>query len=143
MDYPSNPSDWNASAFHHMYPSNFGESANAAHEDLQNVFATSSQSTNEPQIQQNVEPARELQPEVLTGLDQNLPAPMSAPPRVASRRSRYHDLNWEEHKGKIKELYLEEDRTLQDTMRIMREAYSFDASLVHISAELSQCTDIE
>ena len=53
---------------------------------------------------------------------------MAAPPRTASRRSKYKGLDWDEHKPKIKELYLDEDRSLSETMRIMKEAYSFNAS---------------
>ena len=44
------------------------------------------------------------------------------------RRSRYSNLNWDEAKAKIRTLYLIENRSLQETMRIMKEAHSFDAS---------------
>ena len=48
--------------------------------------------------------------------------------RTTSRRSKYRNLDWDGAKARIKELYLDEDRTLQETMRIMKEAHSFDAS---------------
>ncbi|KAK7419225.1 hypothetical protein QQZ08_010937 [Neonectria magnoliae] len=44
------------------------------------------------------------------------------------RRSRYRQLNWDRQKARLKTLYLDENKTLKETMSIMKDKYSFVAS---------------
>ncbi len=44
------------------------------------------------------------------------------------RRSRYGILDWESHKSPLKRLYLTENKTLNETMKIMKDEHSFNAS---------------
>ena len=53
---------------------------------------------------------------------------MNPPRSCAARRSKYSDLDWDKAKAKIRTLYLAENKSLQETMRIMNETYAFDAS---------------
>ncbi|KAL8960231.1 MAG: hypothetical protein Q9193_003028 [Seirophora villosa] len=46
----------------------------------------------------------------------------------SSRRARSGHLDWSAHKDTIKELYLDQNMTLAQTMKAMNEQYSFDAS---------------
>lgn len=50
------------------------------------------------------------------------------PPNGGSRRSRYGTLDWEKHKSPIKKLYMDENKSLKDTMEIMKEEHGFEAS---------------
>ncbi|KAL9010743.1 MAG: hypothetical protein Q9173_004349 [Seirophora scorigena] len=47
----------------------------------------------------------------------------------SSRRARSGHLDWSAHKDTIKELYLDQNMTLAQTMKAMNEQYSFDASV--------------
>lgn len=47
---------------------------------------------------------------------------------TAPRRSRYGTLDWESHKSLLQSLYLTENKTLNETMRIMKDEHSFNAS---------------
>ncbi|KAH6635852.1 Clr5 domain-containing protein [Chaetomium tenue] len=48
---------------------------------------------------------------------------------VASRRSKYGSLNWGEHQPLLKQLYLDEDRTLRDVAKILKDEYRFAPSI--------------
>lgn len=50
------------------------------------------------------------------------------PPRGGSRRSKYQHLKWNLHKNTIRRIYLEEDRSLAETMSYMKKKHSFEAS---------------
>lgn len=45
-----------------------------------------------------------------------------------ARRAKYGHLNWAAHKHTIKQLYLDEDKTLTETIEMMKRLHSFDAS---------------
>ena len=49
-------------------------------------------------------------------------------PRRVSRRSKYSGLDWEKHKEEMRVLYLENDESLEEVMRIMKDKHSFVAS---------------
>lgn len=131
--------DWNVSSFGHMYPlsSNFGNqssvapppfSAGPAPESLANPHLAGPRGPNEFDEQQNPKLPLERLPGDSTATQHDLVASSNAPPRRHARRLKYHDLDWEEYKAKIKELYLEDDRPLRETIRIMKDTFSFDAS---------------
>lgn len=45
-----------------------------------------------------------------------------------TRRARYSKADWEAHKPQIKKLYLDEDKSLEDTMKLMSENSGFNPS---------------
>ncbi|KAH8884179.1 hypothetical protein GQ53DRAFT_830103 [Thozetella sp. PMI_491] len=45
-----------------------------------------------------------------------------------ARRTKYGSLNWEQHRDEMRIIYLDENKSLADTMRIMRGKYNFEAS---------------
>ena len=47
---------------------------------------------------------------------------------VKPRRAKYENLDWNTHKPMIQHLYMGKNRSLADTMEIMKEKYSFEAS---------------
>jgi hypothetical protein len=49
-------------------------------------------------------------------------------PFPASRRPRSEDLDWDKNRQTLYRLYIQEDRTLTETMRIMKQDHKFDAS---------------
>ena len=51
-------------------------------------------------------------------------------PKLVSGRSKYGKLDWDSYKEEIRSLYLDENQNLADTMRIMKEKYSFPDSYV-------------
>ena len=53
-------------------------------------------------------------------------------PKIASRRSRYGNLNWDSYKEELRKQYLEENQNLDTIMRIMKEKHSFPESYVHV-----------
>ena len=55
-----------------------------------------------------------------------------SPPATTTRRARYGNMNWESRKEELKQLYLTEDKTLDETMRIMNEKYSIPESYVSL-----------
>ncbi|KPM45639.1 hypothetical protein AK830_g910 [Neonectria ditissima] len=62
------------------------------------------------------------------------PAPVAstvaqAVPTGPKRRSRYRQLNWNRQKARLKTVYLDENKSLAETMQIMKNEYSFDASV--------------
>lgn len=58
-------------------------------------------------------------------------------PKGPARRRRYGQLAWESQKDVLRQLYIEEDKSLQDVMAYMKKEYSFDASLVQISPRIN------
>jgi hypothetical protein len=57
------------------------------------------------------------------------PAQLQAPKeRQSARRTRYSLADWEGYKPQIKKLYIEEDRSLEDTMKIMSKNFEFHPS---------------
>jgi len=60
--------------------------------------------------------------------DDNQPPAGSQVPTKVSRRSRHGNLDWEAHKDELKELYLNDNWSLKDTMRVMKQKYSFPES---------------
>ncbi|KAI6710695.1 hypothetical protein JHW43_006753 [Diplocarpon mali] len=70
-------------------------------------------------------PRRALGPEILPREDAVVKT--SETSREASCRLR-NDKRWNFHKDEIRKIYIEEDRTLQVTMRIIEEKYGFKAS---------------
>ncbi|KAK6860717.1 hypothetical protein PG995_004353 [Apiospora arundinis] len=108
--------------------------------DLPNSLGIAQNVQPEPGTSMSVPPQ---QPPVLarTGYDnqttgdtpmEDLPSvqPPSGPAtrNTNARRSRYRHLDWDAQKNTIRQLYLVEDRTLDDTMEIMKNAHSFEAS---------------
>jgi hypothetical protein len=49
-------------------------------------------------------------------------------PKTSLRRSKYGNLDWDRYKEQIRELYLDDNKSLDDTMRTMEEKHSFTAS---------------
>jgi hypothetical protein len=50
------------------------------------------------------------------------------PPKPsASRRSKRADLDWEVHRAKLHELYIQDGKTLTQTMKTMKDNYGFNA----------------
>lgn len=47
-------------------------------------------------------------------------------------RSRRRDLDWDNHKESLKQLYLIDNKKLEDIRRIMNEDHSFEATCVHL-----------
>ncbi|KAF5654111.1 rhomboid family [Fusarium sp. NRRL 25303] len=52
----------------------------------------------------------------------------SAPANRPGRRRKYDNLDWESHREVLKQLYLDDNNTLAETMAKMKEKYSFVAS---------------
>ncbi|KAF5705093.1 rhomboid family [Fusarium mundagurra] len=52
----------------------------------------------------------------------------SIPANRPGRRRKYDNLDWESHRAVLKQLYLDENKTLAETMAKMKERYSFVAS---------------
>lgn len=50
------------------------------------------------------------------------------PAPKATKRSKFGKLDWDYHKEKIRILYLEENKSLAETMELMRQRHGFDAS---------------
>lgn len=50
------------------------------------------------------------------------------PTKTPSRRSKYGSLDWGGHQSVLKRLYLDENNSLLETMQIMKEQHSFNAS---------------
>ncbi|KXH48083.1 hypothetical protein CNYM01_11608 [Colletotrichum nymphaeae SA-01] len=44
------------------------------------------------------------------------------------KRRKHNSLNWDLHQSELKQLYLNEDKTLAETMKVMKERHNFDAS---------------
>ncbi|RYP62306.1 hypothetical protein DL771_009791 [Monosporascus sp. 5C6A] len=59
---------------------------------------------------------------------QVLRPPRGAQTKPRAPRARYGHLDWDAHKDTIKRLYMDEDKTLADTMEIMKRVHSFEAS---------------
>ena len=55
---------------------------------------------------------------------------IEAPVAQPTRATRYKTKEWELHKAKIKELFMDEDKSLDDTMKIMKEEFSFTPTRV-------------
>jgi len=54
--------------------------------------------------------------------------PLTRPARArVSRKPKIRKENWAAHKEKIRTLYIDEDKKLEDVMEIMKEEYDFDA----------------
>ena len=53
-------------------------------------------------------------------------------PKPVSRRSKYGNLDWEPYKKELRDLYLEDNKSLDDTMRIMKEKHSRPDSYVQV-----------
>ena len=60
------------------------------------------------------------------------PAGHQDTPKPVSRRSKYGNLDWEPYKEEMRQLYLEDNQSLDDTMRIMKERHSFPDSYVQV-----------
>lgn len=59
------------------------------------------------------------------------PAPSTAsaqPETGSSRRAKFEQLDWNAHKASIKNLYLDENKSLPETMKVMNDIHSFKAS---------------
>ena len=57
------------------------------------------------------------------------PSMHGAPPNArSSRQARGEQLDWDAHKDRIKKLYLDQNKSLSETMEAMQEQYSFHAS---------------
>lgn len=66
--------------------------------------------------------------ETSRGLGQ--PIPLQSQPNAfnsTSRRSKHADLDWDEYQDTLHELYMQEGKTLTETMKIMKEQYGFVA----------------
>jgi Clr5 domain len=62
---------------------------------------------------------------------ENRPAPSVAKSTHeggSSRRTKYVHLDWNTHKPTIQRLYMDENKSLSETMERMKSIYSFDAS---------------
>lgn len=45
-----------------------------------------------------------------------------------SRRAKYGYLDWKAHKAAIRNLYMDQNKSLSETMEVMKNVHSFDAS---------------
>jgi hypothetical protein len=52
---------------------------------------------------------------------------------IGATKWRTSEEDWEDHRARIRRLYLEEDRTLKDVMAIMEREHGFKATSVPIS----------
>lgn len=59
---------------------------------------------------------------------QSAPQPHTATQAPRATRSKYGSLAWDRHKETLRRLYLDENKSLPEIMRIMNEKHSFDAS---------------
>ncbi|CAH0047389.1 unnamed protein product [Clonostachys solani] len=53
----------------------------------------------------------------------------SSSPRQTSQRNKYCHLDWDAQHETLKRLYLTENKTLSETMRLMKDSYGFNASM--------------
>lgn len=53
---------------------------------------------------------------------------ISSQARVLGKRRRYDNLDWNAHQDELRQLYLLENKTLDETMKVMEEKHSFIAS---------------
>jgi len=58
------------------------------------------------------------------------------------RRAKYAHLDWNAHKTSIKSLYMDQGKTLSETMESMNSRFSFNASCVRIFVKVPRCHDI-
>jgi hypothetical protein len=61
---------------------------------------------------------------------------------MSSTKWRTSEEDWEDHRARIRRLYLEEDRSLKDVMAIMKREHGFKATSVPIPTpiEISDLT---
>lgn len=57
-----------------------------------------------------------------------LPAAVLEKSEGSSRRLKYRRLDWDRYQDRLRQLYLEENLTLTETIKIMKEEHGFDAS---------------
>ncbi|KAJ2989986.1 hypothetical protein NUW58_g3182 [Xylaria curta] len=69
-----------------------------------------------------------LEPMATQSQENSFPPNDNEASAAPSRRQRYRNLDWEGHKQVIQRLYLDDKRELADTMKIMKEQHSFEAS---------------
>jgi hypothetical protein len=55
-------------------------------------------------------------------------APVGQKTHGSARGPRFKSSEWESHKAKIKELFMDEDKSLEETMRIMDQEFAFSPS---------------
>ena len=55
---------------------------------------------------------------------------LEAPSQHLTRARKFKSSEWDLHKGKIKELFMDDDKSLDDTMRIIDEEFSFNPTQV-------------
>lgn len=55
---------------------------------------------------------------------------LEAPPQHLTRARKFKSSEWDLHKGRIKELFMDDDKSLDDTMRIIDEEFSFNPTQV-------------
>ena len=96
------------------------------HPQLLNLHNTPSGSFVAPSIEniasrqlRTVTPANRLSP--IVPVEENLPA-------ANSTRSRFSDEEWEKHHSQIRKLWLDEDKSLEETKQAMIQEYNFDPS---------------
>lgn len=105
---------------------------NSEHGSLRNAFEDDLEGSGQFEgplnnAEQNTQAPQNSLPRQSIPTEEN-PVESTSRSRIPARRSKLQDLDWGKHKTKIQELYLTEDRTLEDTMRIMKEAYFFNPS---------------
>ena len=59
---------------------------------------------------------------------QEQPALVAVRPHPAPRRAKSQHLDWDTHKPTIKSFYIDQNKSLLETMQAMDEQYSFKAS---------------
>ena len=69
-------------------------------------------------------PSRQLRSLSQPRMATDLPREMQLMPK---RRSRRQQLDWYQYKDTIKRLYLDDDKSLAETMKILKEDFSFEA----------------
>ncbi|KAH7169989.1 hypothetical protein EDB81DRAFT_150522 [Dactylonectria macrodidyma] len=60
--------------------------------------------------------------------DPQVSSALQADVAPGSRRSKYGNLDWERHKPQLQQIYLKDNNSLAETMKIMRTQHSFEAS---------------
>ena len=100
-------------------PTQFGMNSNSPQVKPYRQSMQSQQSTTDAQVISQEQPRRMDEPTPKTSM-------------------KYGDADWEPHLPKIKQLYLEEDKSLKDTMKVMETTYGFVASLVLLPSSSRQ-----
>jgi hypothetical protein len=122
-------SAWDGPAYNQQVHGLVGKSSNNQLASGSFAFEPSYQNHFQADTPYNLQPNTDVS---MTGYEvEKLPAPSiaKAPPEIgSSRRAKYEHLDWNAHKAAIQSLYLDQNKSLSETMESMKNLHSFDAS---------------